>query len=216
MKPLHIHIRSKNNGSDWIGPVLSILSEGGVVAYPTETVYGLGGDAENDAVAERIHRLKQRESRKPYLTLFPDSSTLLTHVKHVTPQARKLMDRFWPGPLTLIFNVTTPFPELLLGDGNTLGARVSSDPICQILLNHFQKPMISTSANPDRSKPARSVPEVQSYFPRGLDAILDGGPREDASPSTVLDVTGEIPFLLRRGAVSKKAIVNVIGEIREE
>ncbi len=198
-----------------IDRVVDLLMKGGVIGYPTETVYGLGGDAENGDVVDRIYRLKGRGSQKPILVLVAEKEDVNPIVRTVSQKAKILMDRYWPGPLTLVFEASSVLPRALTGEKKKIGIRISPDPLCQALLERFRKPLLSTSGNPAGKEPARSALEVLSYFGDGVDLILDGGGRRSGIPSTVLDVSGDPPRFLRIGAIQKDEIERVMGELNE-
>jgi len=213
--PRVLNVQSGSLDASAIEEAVKVLMQGGIIAYPTETVYGLGGDATNERVVERIRELKGREDRKPFLVLVGREEELRPYIAAVSQKARRLMSRFWPGPLTLVFRASSLLPESLTGKNNKVGVRVSSDSFCQRLLCAFTRPLISTSANPAGGRPAHSVSEIRSLFSKGVDLILDGGGRECGIPSTVVDVSLDPPVLLRRGAVAKEDIESVIGKMNE-
>ena len=198
-----------------IDRVVNLLMRGGIIGYPTETVYGLGGDGENEDVIGRICRLKGRDSRRPLLVLVAGEESVSPLVRNVSRKARILMESFWPGPLTLVFGASSVLPKSLTGDERKVGIRVSPDPFCRALLGRFRKPLLSTSANPTGKEPARSASEVLSYFGDGVDLILDGGEKRSGIPSTVMDVSEDPPRLLRRGAVQKDEIERLMGVLSE-
>ena len=193
--------------------VVRLLLDGGVLGYPTETVYGLGGDAFSETVVRRIQRFKDRDEGKAMLVLIPGLELLESLVEPPSPRAIRLVDSFWPGPLTLIFQALQVFPQPLLGPDRKVGLRISPDPFCMRFLEQFGRPLVSTSANPSGRPPAISAEEVLDYFGTQLELIVDGGNKNSVSSSSVLDVSGENFYLLREGAVSKQAIENVIGEV---
>ena len=191
----------------------ALLKRGGVIGYPTETVYGLGGHAINAGVVSRIQRMKGREDNKPMLILIPDNTFILSVADSISEQAFVLMEQFWPGPLTLVFKAIDGLPTGLTGKDGGIGLRISSDPVCQELLTYFRAPIISTSANFFNHPPARSAEEVESYFKDHLDAILDGGERNLNAPSSVIDVRSRPAKLIRQGAIELSLIQSYIGEI---
>lgn len=190
-----------------------ILNSGGVIAYPTETVYGLGCLISKPDAVSRIRDLKGRDDKKPMLILIPNETFLFPIVEFIHPKASLLMRQFWPGPLTLIFKIEEHLPEDLIGKDGGVGIRVSSDSICQELLSFSQAPLISTSANTSGKSPARSCDEVIEYFGNLLDGVIDGGVRNKTHPSTVLDVRSEPFRLIRPGAIPAEIIEKVIGEM---
>jgi len=194
--------------------VVRLLNSGGIIGYPTETVYGLGGNAEDPEVIEGIYRLKKRDSQRPFLVLVAGQEHIHPFVTSISKEAEILMNRFWPGPLTLVFDASPFLPESLIGKKGKVAMRVSSDPVCRVLLEKYQKPFISTSANPSGMEPARSAAEVLEFFSGKIDLILDGGMRMTGIPSTILDISGETPRFLRKGSIRKETIESVMGELK--
>ena len=203
----------KEHSEMWVNEVVECLRRGGIIGYPTETVYGIGGDATNAKVIDMIQKLKGRDSRNPMLVLVARTSDVISLVRTVSEKAKSLMNRFWPGPLTLILEILPILPESLLSKGNKLGIRISPDPVCDTLISAFRKPLISTSANPHGKKPAQSASEVSDYFGDSLNMIVDGGERIGGVPSTILDVSVDPPVLIREGAVKREDIEGTIGGI---
>ncbi|MFC1568869.1 L-threonylcarbamoyladenylate synthase [bacterium] len=202
-------------GEDKIEKAVDVLRRGGVIGYPTETVYGLGGMAINTKVISRIQSIKGRQFHKPMLILVPDEQFIsdLTDQEDIPDDVRLLMKHFWPGPLTLIFKAKNGLPKGLTSDDGGIGVRISSDPICQDLLERCRAPIISTSANPANQPPARTADDVRRYFKDHLDIILDGGVRNMNEPSTVIDVRSMPARLIRQGAIEVFLIKSTIGEI---
>ncbi len=193
--------------------VVHFLKNGGVIGYPTETFYGLGGDATNENVIQQIYRIKGRDPHKPLLILVSRVEEIYPLVLFVSPEAKIMMEHFWPGPLTLVFRSSQILPKSLTGENNKVGIRISPDPVCQALLRHFEKPLISTSANPAGKRPAESALQVLKYFGERLGMIVDGGERKSILPSTVVDVSENFPKVIRKGLVDIKKIQNLIGKI---
>ncbi len=200
MKPLIIKASSP------LDPAVKILSEGGVIAYPTETFYGLGVNAFNAAAVERLVKLKGRPGGKPISVIIKDACVLKTVAREVPPEATRLIKRFWPGPLTIVFKAVDGLPEALTGGGATIGVRVSAHPTAGRLAAELSVPLTATSANPSGEPPPVTPEEVLSYFGSGLDAIIDGGRLPGKSASTVVDVTGEEPKILRAGAIDPEEL----------
>jgi L-threonylcarbamoyladenylate synthase len=194
---------------------VAILGSGGIIAYPTETVYGLGADPENLSAVDRVKTLKGGSMDRLVLLVADSEERMRPWVVNVREPAVLLMRRFWPGPLTLVFEASDRLPGAVRNARGTVAFRVSPDPVCAALARAFGKPIVSTSANPAGREPARSAEEVRGYFPDGLDAVLDGGPRPGSAPSTLVDVRGDVPRLLRRGPVSAGAIRSEIGSLDE-
>lgn len=216
MQPRLIKIHPERPESSAVQSTVDCLKKGGVIVYPTETVYGLGGDAANEQVFQRIQQLKNRNARSPFLILAGSQKEIEKYSHGSTGGlAGKLMDHFWPGPLTLILPASPEVPKWLLGCGTSVGIRLSSSVVCRALLTAFGGPLISTSANPSGLKPARSSAEAAGFFGDSVDLILDAGEMKSGMPSTVLDITGSVPVLIRRGAVSFDAIRDVAGTLKE-
>ncbi|MCK5147141.1 threonylcarbamoyl-AMP synthase [bacterium] len=184
-----------------IKDALAVLRQGGIIAYPTETVYGLGGDPSVADVTEKIAHLKGRLQTKNFLALVPSSKWIYQLAEPVCSLAERLIEHFWPGPLTLVLPASSKCPASLISDDHMVGLRHSPDPICQILLDEFQKPLISTSANRAGDAPACSAEEVEAYFGSNLACVLDGGSRINGIPSTIVKVIDNEYYVLREGAI---------------
>ncbi|MBN1781269.1 threonylcarbamoyl-AMP synthase [bacterium] len=198
--------------ADEIGSAVQLLKRGGVIGYPTETVYGVGGRATDADVVQRIRHLKGRPDQKPMLILLPDETAVRTVCRNISGSALMLMRHFWPGPLTLVLVPAEGFASVLPGLEKGIGVRISPDPVCRMLMEDFGEPLISTSANRTGEKPARSAEAVDQIFGPRLDAVIDGGPRNMNSPSTVLDVRSRPFRMLRQGAVGPDQIQKITGE----
>ncbi|MDM7926024.1 MAG: L-threonylcarbamoyladenylate synthase [bacterium] len=193
----------------------SVLDAGGLLAYPTETVYGIGADPENARAVDRVRELKGGSPDRAVLLVADSEGAIRPWITDIPEPARRLMRRFWPGPLTLVFRASDRLPPAMRNDRGTVAFRISPDPVCAGLARFFGRPVVSTSANPAGREPARSAEEVLGYFKAGLDAVLDGGARPGSAPSTLVDVTGPVPLLLRRGPVPAEAIRSEIGRLNE-
>ena len=181
-----------------------VLRAGGAVAFPTETFYGLAAAALDPASVKRIFALKGRPDSKPLLVLV-DSVAMAETVAHVADPARALMDRYWPGALTLVLPARTIVPSDVTAGTGTLGVRISSHPVAHGLVRMLGEPVTAPSANPSGLEPPTTAAAVVAYFAGGLDLVLDGGPTAGGAPSTVLDMTVEPPKIIRQGAVVVRA-----------
>ncbi|MBL7685982.1 MAG: threonylcarbamoyl-AMP synthase [Deltaproteobacteria bacterium] len=182
---------------------IQVLKNGGIVFYPTETVYGIGGNALDPQVIDQIYELKGRPQHLPISVLIDSIETLRKYAVSISPSAEDLMRRYWPGPLTLIFEVGDDFPQKLHAGSRKVGFRISSHPQAQALVQALGLPMTTTSANPSGKKPAESVEELQNYFKDSplIGPILDGGRLEPCEVSTVLDVSADPPRIIREGVI---------------
>jgi L-threonylcarbamoyladenylate synthase len=176
------------------------LRAGGVVAFPTETFYGLAVPALTAGSVRRIFELKGRPDSKPLLVLV-DSIAMAESVVCVTPSARDLMTRYWPGALTLVMPSRAAVPATVTAGTGTLGVRLSPHPIAQGLPALLGEPVTAPSANPNGLAPPTTAAGVLDYFGGAIDLVLDGGATAGGEPSTVLDLTVEPPRVLRQGAV---------------
>jgi len=196
-----IRIDPHNFSFQTIVPALEILRSGGVVAYPTETFYGLGVHALNEEAVKKIYAIKKRDFYQPLLILIPHRGVLPLYVRDVPKGALMLIERFWPGPLTLIFFASSHLPSMLLGEADKIAIRVSSHPIAQALTEWLNAPITSTSANISGAQSPCTAEEVSSQLENKIDLLLDGGRTQGEKPSTIIDVTVSPPRLIRDGAI---------------
>lgn len=186
------------------------LQQGGVIAFPTETVYALAGDARNVSAIKRIFRLKARPLTQPLSVLLPQNYDLAGWANDVSPLAQRLADYFWPGPLTLIFNKKESVLSELTGGGSKIGLRVPDHPVAQLLLQAFGGGLAAPSANCSTHLSPTQALHVRRAFADELDAIVDGGACSIGIESTIVDVSSDMPRLLRLGAIPLEAIQRVI------
>jgi L-threonylcarbamoyladenylate synthase len=178
-----------------------IISEGGVIAFRTDTFYGLGADPFNVPAVAKIRELKGREENKPILLLLADASVADRFIADRSNEFEEDARKFWPGPLTIVGRAVENLPlEITAGTG-TVGVRVPADSNVRDLVRECGGALTATSANPSGREPARSAKEVAGYFGDQIDFILDGGEVTATKPSTVLDVTMSPPRVLREGAI---------------
>jgi tRNA threonylcarbamoyl adenosine modification protein (Sua5/YciO/YrdC/YwlC family) len=191
-----------------------ILKGGGIVSFPTETVYALGGDAYNQGVVAKIYRIKRRDRSKPLSVFLKDTKDVRKVVDFISEDAQKLMERFWPGPLTLVFKSSSPKLSWVLAGGNKLGVRVSPSKLVARILEEARVPITATSANPSGQKSCVAANRVFYFFNGRIDLILDGGKSKISLPSTVLDVSGEEVSLIRLGSIPLEEIKTVVPNVR--
>lgn len=197
-----------------INQVVQTLRSGNVIAYPTDTIYGLGIDIFNSHAGDKLLSLKGRESHKPISVLYPSRQQVLTEFEHLNTYQKAVVKRLLPGPLTLILPLNNKqFPCLFTKEGY-IGIRVIQHPVMNSILACFKGPLSSTSVNPAGHEPARSVAEIKAYFGEQLALILDAGPVESSQPpSTVIKVLEETYQILREGAVGATALNQRIGHL---
>ena len=188
-----------------------VLAEGGVVAYPTDTVYGLGADARNEAAVARVFDIKGRPQDSPLPLLLGDISQAPAFARELTPHARCLAERFWPGALTLVVPATPPFSPALVQDG-FVGPRIPDDPFCLRLIERFGSPITGTSANLTGGAPSMSGNDVRRQLGKSVDYILDTGRAGGGLPSTVVKITDDGVTILRESAIPADAIHAALAE----
>jgi L-threonylcarbamoyladenylate synthase len=190
-----------------------IIRKGGVVVYPTETLYGIGADAFNADAIGKIYTVKGRGETKPILVIIDSPMMLRLLADEIPGPAQLLMQQFWPGPLTLVFKASTRVPKEVTGGTGTIGVRIPSSLLCVKLSGLCGCPLTSTSANISGGPVCRTIQEIQAVLHEGVDLYLDAGELPDTMPSTVVDVSGDVPRVLREGAVSSELIREVIPQI---
>ena len=193
-----------------INKASDILLSGGLVAYPTESFYGLAVDSTNENAIRRLFLLKQRSPGRPLLILIPSVEALDQYVAHIPPIARQLIDEFWPGGLTLVFEAGLKASPLLTAGTDKIGIRLSPHPVATALAQAIGAPITGTSANISGKTACRDAGEVLGAFKECLDFILDGGPTPGKVGSTILDITVDPPKILREGMVQKSALEKYI------
>jgi len=187
------------------------LREDKVGAIPTETFYGLSANPFSEKAIERLFYLKKRPFDKPILLLIGNYEQLFLVVKEVPPIAEKLISKFWPGPLTIVFKAKESISPLLTAKTGTIGVRLSSSPVVRKICEVFGAPTTGTSANISEKKPSRSVEEVLKEIPE-VDFVLDGGILYATSPSTIVSVVENKISLIREGLISFEKIKSLLIE----
>lgn len=190
-----------------------LLRQGEVVAFPTETVYGLGADALNGDAVEKIFWAKGRPSDNPLIVHIAERDALTRLVREIPPSAYPLMDAFWPGPLTLIMPRQDGLPEQVTAGLTTVGVRMPGHPLALALLRAARTPVAAPSAN----RSGRPSPTTAQHVLEDLDgriaAVIDGGPTGVGVESTVLDLTADVPQILRPGGITREQLEQVIGPV---
>lgn len=191
-----------------------IIKRGGLVAFPTETVYGLGANAFDIAAVKKIFKAKKRPADNPLIVHISDKNMLYSSVLEIPPKALPLMKKFWPGPLTLVFKKTKKIPSVVTAGGKTVAIRMPSNPIALALIKESGVPIAAPSANKSTCPSPTEAKHVFEDFKNKIPLILDGGKTNIGVESTVLDLTTTRPVLLRKGKVTKENIEKVIGAIK--
>lgn len=189
-----------------IDEAADILKGGGIIAYPTETVYGLGADALSEGGIRRLFEIKSRASDKPMSVLVRDAVMLDRVVSRIPPMARPIMERYWPGPVTIVFPASSDIPPLVTGQTATIGARISPHPFVKQLFDSFDSPLTATSANISGGESLMEPEDILRTFGGRIDLVIGMSEFMDGVVSTVVDVTGEKPRIIRQGKVEVKDV----------
>ncbi|OGW65074.1 MAG: threonylcarbamoyl-AMP synthase [Nitrospirae bacterium RIFCSPLOWO2_02_FULL_62_14] len=199
-----VRVFREDTGAAIVSEAAHIVQGGGVIAMPTDSLYALVACAFDDAAVRRVCAIKGQRERKPILVLISDRSQLAMLAARVPRAATVLMDRFWPGPLTIVFPASPRLPIALTAGTGTIGVRLPAQPLLAALL-HATGPLTGTSANRSDEPPARTACEVQEKLGNDVDLIVDGGPAPVMLPSTVVEV-GEPVRVLREGPIGRAAL----------
>jgi len=193
---------------------VKILKEGGIVAFPTDTVYGLGADAFKPKAVERIYEVKKRPRQLAFPLLIADMSQLTAVAEPISGIAWFLARHFWPGGLTLVLPKAASLPAYLASQ-SSIAVRVPDHPICLTLIRCLGNPIIGTSANISGRPATLTADEVKQQLGDKVDLIIDGGRCPGGSESTMMDVTNEVPVILRQGIIPQYKIEEVCKEYYE-
>ena len=194
-----------------IESAVAVLRRGGLVAYPTDTLYGLGADALNEAAVERVFEAKGRPQGMPLPLLIGEREQLSMVVEAVPEAAWKFAEAFWPGGLTLVLPVGPDVPALITARGWKVAIRLPDHSIPRELARQLGRPITGTSANRSGGPEQTTADEVRRQLGEAVDTVLEGGPKPAGRSSTVVDVTGELPRVLRQGSVSLDELQRVYG-----
>ena len=197
--------------SESLQTAADFVSRGGVIAFRTDTFYGLGADPFNQDAVRTIKQLKGREDNKPILIVISDDYRLDRFIISTSPAFRLLAKQFWPGPLTLIGEACPELPPEITAGTNTVGVRLPNDERVRLLVGACGGALTATSANPSHAAPATSASQVQEYFGDAVNLIIDDGEAQTDRPSTVVDVSQDEPKLIREGVVPWNEIKAALG-----
>ena len=193
-----------------IAKAASVLREGGLVAFPTDTLYALGADVTNRSALMRLFATKCRSRATPIPVLVADLAMATQMVGSLPEPANRLAERYWPGPLTLVLSAPRGVSRLLTAGTGRIGLRVPDAPAAIALILRLGGPVTGTSANRSGGRAPRDADEVLRQLGDRIDLILDGGPVPAGSPSTVVDVTVSPPVIVRKGVVQQKEILTLL------
>lgn len=191
-----------------LGLAMRIIRSGGLVAFPTDTIYGLGANSFNTSSVVRIYEVKRRPRHLAVPLLVADQLQLET-VAIQTPVAKLLASKFWPGAMTLIMKKRKCVPDIVTARRPNVAVRIPNDPVPLFLARSLGAPIVGTSANISGKPACKTAWEVQQQLNDDVDLIIDGGECPGGIESTIIDVTGDIPEIVREGAIEKECILKV-------
>jgi L-threonylcarbamoyladenylate synthase len=203
---------TEENIQDTVARAAEVLRAGGIILYPTDTLYGLGGDAFSDEVFEKICMIKGRDERRPIHAIFPDLMSVEACAV-MTPIGEKLARAFLPGPLTLVLEKKKHLTTGITRSLSTIGIRIPRNRFCLSLATAFGRPYTTMSANVSNEKPLSTVAQIISQLGESvahIDLAIDAGPLSPEMRSTVVDVRGEAPFILRDGVITTQEIEDAV------
>ncbi|HET57402.1 MAG TPA: threonylcarbamoyl-AMP synthase [Deltaproteobacteria bacterium] len=200
----------RNPSETALSEAAGLLRDGGIIAYPTETLYGLGVDGTNEAAVEKIFTVKGRSHSIPVSLIIASWSDLEQLALNIPPAGRKLAEAFWPGGLTLLFTAAPAVSKKLTAGTGKIGVRFSSDPVAALLARRLGRPITATSANRSGGAECHNSQEVIAALGDRLDAVVDGGTTPGPPGSTIVDVTVDPPLVVREGVISKSRLDAVL------
>jgi len=206
-----LHVDPRSPDPEVLARAARILRSGGLVAFPTETVYGLGADALDPEAVARIFAAKNRPAVNPLIVHVPDAAAARPLSAAWSELAERLAERFWPGPLTLVLPRSQVVPDIVAAGLPSVAIRVPAHPVALALLRAASIPVAAPSANRFTALSPTTAAHVLAGLGDAVDLILDGGPTDIGIESTVLDLTGERPVLLRPGTITREAIADQLG-----
>ncbi|MFW6283634.1 MAG: L-threonylcarbamoyladenylate synthase [Minisyncoccales bacterium] len=210
-----LKIDSKKPQKSKINVAANIIKNSQLVAFPTETVYGLGANGLDKKAVKKIFIAKGRPQDNPLILHVCNQEQIKTLVKEIPIKAKKLMDKFWPGPLTIIFKKSKIVPKIITGNLNTVAIRMPKNKIALELIKESGYPLAAPSANLSGKPSPTSAKHVFDDLKGKIPLIMDGGKVEIGIESTVIDMTSKIPQILRPGKITKKRIEKIIGKIKK-
>ncbi len=210
-----IRLPDQNNPDEQVLAAASeVIAGGGVIIYPTETLYGIGADATNAAAVQRVYAVKKRKEEKPVLVLVHSKEMLRRIVAAIPESAKRLMEAFWPGPLTMVFLASEMIPNEITQSTGTVGVRIPSSTFCLKLVERCDCPLTSTSANISGEPVHRTIEQIQAALHEGVNLYIDAGTLPESKPSTVVSVVHDPPKLLREGVIDVAQLREILPHIQ--
>lgn len=208
----YIDLRNNLNLEELKEPA-KIIKDGGIVIFPTETVYGIGTNGFNEESVRKIYELKKRDFNKPISLLVSNMEMVKTVAENITNLERALMKQFWPGPFTIILKKKKIVPDILTANGETVGVRMPSGIIAKQLIEYAGVPIATPSANISGNPSGTNIDDIRNDFEGKVDCIIDSGISELGVASTIVKVIDGIPHVLREGTITKKQIQEVASKV---
>ena len=191
--------------------VAKCIRDGGIVVFPTETVYGIGVNGLNEKAIENLYNVKQRPKGKPINLLVNGIKMIEDVANGISEIERKIIETFCPGPITIILNKKSIVPNSVTAGGNTVGVRIPANQIAISLINYANCPIATPSANISGKPSGTNIQMIMNDFKDNVDFYIDGGESRLGKPSTIVQIIDEIPHILRQGSITKEEIEKVIG-----
>lgn len=202
----HVRVDAVNPDPATVRRAVDVMRDGGVIAFPTETFYGLGVDPSQDAALHRLFEVKGRDFRNPIPLIISDRTVLTELASDIPDAAVRLMDRFWPGPLTLVFRARSSVSSVITAGLGTVGVRHAGSLLARLLAEGLSGVITATSANSSGFRPCTTGVMARHHLEGKIDLVLDGGTVPGGLPSTVVDVTKDIPAVIRVGVIPAEDI----------
>lgn len=207
-------ITEKDNLAESLVPAAALLRQGEVVAFPTETVYGLGADGLNGEACQKIFMAKGRPADNPLILHIAEFDQMAQLTSGLSPMAKKLMKAFWPGPMTLIVPKSDAVPETVTAGQPTVAVRFPSDPVARELIRLAGVPIAAPSANKSGKPSPTNAADVLQDMDGIIAGVVDGGPCAIGVESTIIDTTESVPTILRPGGITAEMIRSVMGDVQ--
>lgn len=200
----------ENDDLEKINAPAKIIKNGGIVVFPTETVYGIGVNGLDKQAIERLYKIKKRPIDKPISLLVSDMQMIEYLAKDISDIEYRIMKSFFPGPLTIILKKKEIIPDILTANKNTVGIRMPSDKIAQKIIEYVKSPIATTSANISGNLSGIEIKDIINDFGQNVDYYIDSGKSKIGTGSTIVEVINGIPCILRKGSITEEQIYNCI------
>jgi L-threonylcarbamoyladenylate synthase len=213
MEILKINPENLRESREAIEKAVNVISGGGTIIYPTDTVYGIGADATNETAVRRVFKIKKRPKDKPMPVLISDLE-MAKKISYFNEKIGKMLLSVWPGPVTVLLEKKNVLPAIVVGDKSTIALRIPDYKITHYMVVKCGVPVVATSANISGQPPSNKISDVISQFEKAVprpDLILDAGDLKFCEPSTILDLSRGKPIITRVGLVNKKKLFDIIG-----